>query len=130
MGRALASVARLLAVGCLVLCLAPACNGGGGSSSSGQVCPAGFDGGAGIGGTEAVNEGGQCGNLLTGTTQNGQACQQSSDCEPTCCACPANSKSAQVALCFMGQCVVGPDVCCVWIDENSGSDAGPYVCAH
>jgi hypothetical protein len=31
----------------------------------------------------------------------------------------------------MGHCVVGAEVCCAWIEENSiGSDAGPFVCAH
>ncbi len=131
MRRADPWVSRLIATGCLLLGLAPACSSGGGGSS-GQVCTGGFDGGASVGGTEAVSESGQCGNLLMGTTPNGGACKQSSECAPTCCACPGgSSKSAQVAWCNMGQCVVGNDVCCAWIDENSiGSDAGPFVCTH
>jgi hypothetical protein len=111
----------------LLVVLAPACSSSNGGSA-GQTCPAGFDAGGSLGGTEAASESGQCGSLLNGTKQNGEACQQSSDCVPTCCACPSGGRSAQVALCNAGKCVVGADVCCVWI-ANSFSDAGPYVCS-
>jgi hypothetical protein len=112
----------------LLVVLAPACsssNSGGG----GQTCPAGFDAGGSTGGTEAASVSGQCGNLLNGTRQNGEACQQSSDCTPTCCACPSGSNSAQVAWCNGGKCVVGANVCCAWIANASFSDAGPAVCS-
>jgi len=124
-------VTRLLAAACLVFAVAPACNSSGGGGDMGQVCAGGFDAGSNSGGTEAVNEEGQCANLLNGTTQNGAACQQSSECAPTCCACPGGgSKSAQVAWCSTGHCVVGNDVCCAWTAENAAVDGGPFVCGH
>jgi hypothetical protein len=118
-----------MAVG-LFLVLA-ACSSGGSGGATGQTCPGGFDAGGMLGGTYAVSQSGQCGNLSTGSGQNGAACQTSSDCAPTCCACPGNSRSAQVSWCHDGACVVSTDVCCVWIDENEGLDGGgvPLVCS-
>lgn len=123
---------RFLAVAVVVaVVLAVACSSNGGGAAGAQTCPGGFDAGNTLGGTEAVSEQGQCGNFLTGTTANGAPCTKSSDCAPTCCACPNGSgRSAQVVLCRNGTCFVGPDVCCVWIDENEGFDGGsaPTVC--
>jgi hypothetical protein len=113
----------------LLVVLAPACNSSNGAAA-GQTCPAGFDAGAMAGGTEAASMSGQCGSLLTGTKQNGEACQGSSECTPTCCACPSGGRSAQVAWCNAGACVVGADVCCAWIGNSSVNDAGPYLCSH
>lgn len=124
MRRATAIVGTLAS---LLVALAPACSGGS-NSSGGATCPAGFDGGGSLGGTEAVSQSGQCGNLLQGTKQDGEDCQQSSECAPTCCACPSGGRAAQVVLCSAGKCVVGPDVCCVWIANASFQDGGPYVC--
>src|SRR5580692_1869126 len=100
------------------------CSSGGNGNGGAQTCPSGYDGGGVLGGTESESSSGQCGNLLNGTAQNGSTCQQSSDCAPTCCACPGGGRSAQVALCRQGQCVVGADVCCIWIAENEGTDGG------
>jgi hypothetical protein len=111
----------------LLVVLAPACSNSNGASA-GQTCPAGFDAGGSTGGTEAASVSGQCSNLLMGTKQNGDACQQSSECAPTCCACPSGGRSAQVAWCNAGKCVVGAGVCCAWI-ANAFSDAGPSVCS-
>ena len=123
---------RFLAAGMVVaVVLAVACSNNGGGAGGGQTCPAGFDAGGILGGTEAVDEQGQCGNLLMGAGANGSACTKSSDCAPTCCACPNGSgRSAQVVLCRNGTCLVGADVCCVWIDENEGFDGGgaPFLC--
>jgi hypothetical protein len=117
----LGSIASLLVV------LAPACSGSN-TRPAGQTCPAGFDAGGSLGGTEAASENHQCGNLLNGSVQDGQPCQQSSDCVPTCCACPSGGNSAQVVLCNAGKCVVGAEVCCAWL-ANAFSDAGPYACS-
>ena len=119
---------RLGTIASLLVVVAPACSNSN-SAPAGQTCPAGFDAGGSLGGTEAASENGQCGSLLDGTKQNGEACQQSSDCAPTCCACPSGGRSAQVALCSAGKCVVGADVCCAWIGNSSFSDAGPYACS-
>jgi hypothetical protein len=113
----------------LLVVLAPACSSGN-SGSGAQTCPGGFDAGRLLGGTEAASVSGQCGGLLTGTKQNGDACQQSSDCTATCCACPSGGRSAQVAWCNGGKCVVGADVCCAWIVSASyGGDGGPSLCS-
>lgn len=123
------------AVVLLLLVLSAACSSGGGGGSGAQTCPAGFDAGGSISGPESVNEQGQCGNLLNGTKQTGDACQQDSECTPVCCACPSGSKSssAQVAWCNQGKCVVGAEACCAFIAAASfGADAGslPFVCQH
>lgn len=114
----------------LMVVLAPACSNGN-SSSGGQACPAGFDAGTSTGGTEAASESGACGNLLQGTKQNGEACQSSSECAATCCACPSGGRSAQVAWCntATGTCVTGAGACCAWLANNSFEDGGPYVCS-
>lgn len=112
----------------LLIVLGPACSSSNGSGGAGLTCPGGFDAGGSLGGTEAASESGQCGNLLNGTKQNGDACQQSSDCAPTCCACPSGGRSAQVAWCNGGKCVTGANVCCAWLANSSFNDAGPYVC--
>ena len=117
----------------LVALLAPACSsGGGGGGSNGETCSGGVDAGSGFG-VASVNEFGKCGSgLLNGTRQNGAACTSSEDCASVCCACPGGGKSADVAWCDDGQCVVGAGACCAFIAEGqSESDAGvPFVCAH
>ena len=119
-------------VAAMAVMVAAACSSGGGNGGSGSAvsCPAGYDGGAAGGGTVSESFSGACGNLLTGTVGNGGACQTDSDCAPTCCACPEDSRSSQVVLCRQGACVVGPEVCCIWIAENQGFDGGgyPFVC--
>ncbi|HTQ42960.1 MAG TPA: hypothetical protein VMI75_09425 [Polyangiaceae bacterium] len=111
----------------LLIVLAPACSSSN-SGTAGETCPAGFDAGDSMGGSASASENDQCGNLFTGTKQDGEACQQSSECAPTCCACPSGGHSAQVVLCNAGKCVVGAGVCCAWIARATG-DAGPYVCS-
>jgi hypothetical protein len=120
----------------VVALVAPACsngsNGSGGGGSSGETCPGGFDAGSGFG-VSSVNELDQCGSdLLSGTKQNGEACTSSTDCASVCCACPNAGRSANVAWCDNGQCVVGADACCAFIAQGmSESDGGvPFVCAH
>jgi hypothetical protein len=119
-------------VAAMAVVVMAACSSGGGSGGSGSAvtCPAGYDGGTAGGGTESESFSGACGNLLTGTVGNGGSCQTDSDCAPTCCACPEDSRSSQVVLCRQGACVVGPEVCCIWIAENQGFDGGgyPFVC--
>ena len=123
--------ASVFAAGILLAASSQGCSSGGGSGGAGAVCTMGFDSGVPSGGTEAASESGQCGTLLTGSKQNGQACQGSSECAPTCCACPGSSRSAQVAWCDQatGTCVVGAEACCAWIANASSPDGGaPFVC--
>ena len=119
-----------LAIGTLLVALSPACSSSGSSGSSGESCPGGFDAGGFISGPESVAESGRCGNLLNGTKQTGDACKLDSECTPVCCGCPNGSKSAQVAWCNMGKCVVGAQACCAFIAaSNIGTDGGvPFVC--
>jgi hypothetical protein len=127
MSRVIASVGL---AGVLLAVCGTSCNsGGGGSGTAGETCPVGFDGGTLQGGTLAASSNGQCANQLTGTQQNGGACQESSDCAPACCACPGSDRTAQVAWCNQGTCEVGPEACCAWIENASGADGGPpFVC--
>jgi hypothetical protein len=117
-----------VAIAALVLGLAPACSNGNGSGQ-GATCPGGFDASGQTGGTQAIAANGQCAGLATGTKQNGEACQQSSECAATCCACPSGGRSAQVAWCSGGTCIVSAEACCEWIAGNAGIDGGaPFVC--
>jgi hypothetical protein len=132
MGRFLA----LSVVVAVVLAVACSSNGnGGGGAVAALTCPGGFDAGDTLtgNGTFADSSHGQCGHLLTGTAANGAPCTNNTDCMPTCCACNDGSgRSAEVVFCHNGTCIVGPDVCCVWIDRNEGPDGGgsPYECTH
>jgi hypothetical protein len=130
MGPMLSPSRSLLLAGSLLVVLVPACSSGG-SGSGGETCPAGFDGGQFISGPESVAESGRCGNLLNGTKQDGDACQADAECAPTCCACPnGGGKSAQVAWCSMGKCVVGATSCCAFVYAGAQEmDGGaPFVC--
>lgn len=116
-----------IAASSLLLCVL-GCSSSGSSGGGAASCPAGFDAGQNFSGPEGASEGNLCGNLLTGTKGQGEACQNNSECQPTCCACPNAGHSAQAAWCAMGQCITGPDVCCGLL-LNAGPDGGvPFVC--
>ena len=121
----------MLVVVAVVLAVACSSNGGGGLGA--LTCPAGFDGGASGGTNSSAGEGHCDTTVYNGTVPNGGACTQDSDCTPTCCACPGGSgRSATVVFCNHGTCLVGPDVCCFWIDPAEEPDGGgvPYECNH
>jgi hypothetical protein len=119
---------RFLTVGASVLLLSAACSSSNGGSGA-MTCPAGTDAGSFAGGgTESVSEGGRCAGL-SGTKQSGDACTQDSECTPVCCACPNSGKTASVAWCSQGKCVVGAEVCCAFVAGDGFGDGGvPFVC--
>jgi hypothetical protein len=94
------------------------------------ACSSGHNGGdAGNGGERCVgdasavnvngletegNSSGQCGTafVLTGTVPVGGSCTGSTDCVPTCCACPTGPGQVLAALCENGMCSSAGDACC------------------
>lgn len=122
-----------VAAGTILVGLAAACSSGdsGHGGDAGQpACVPALDAGF-VNGPESVSASGQCGNVLTGTKKDGDACQSDAECTPACCTCPGGTRSAQVAWCNAGKCVAAQDtLCCAFLVAGaSETDAGvPYVC--
>ena len=58
--------------------------------------------------------------VLKGTVPASGACQQASDCAPSCCSCVGGAKSALAALCDNGTCASAGDTCCVFRGAGAG----------
>lgn len=117
----------IITVGSLVVAGLPACSSGGGSSGP-STCPGGVDAGPASASVASSTVHGQCSSAGWGNKQDGESCQSSYDCTPTCCACPNNSITSSVGWCDQGKCVGGATVCCAWLQNPSSAQTGPVEC--
>ena len=123
-----AAAALALVVACSGSSSSGAGDGGGGGLGSGSGPNGAFtcDGTPpAMGGVISVSLNHACGPADTQATKMpGEACTSASECAPTCCACPGNTRSAQVQACdaTTKTCASHGALCCAFATNDCSRD--------